>query len=171
MRRKILVDINKNEQEFQAAYDNQDYNKMWTCLQEACENIAKKIYKSRNVIVSDEKLKDIVTDATAYCMKFVRKGVRPKQLSSYCYLRVLRFINNKSLDEGIETSYEYLHDKLGDSFLNIEPEDESNIFVSKLRNCHNLEEAKILVKKICEENDVEYTKEIENEVEEYFENI
>ena len=97
----------QNEARFQDAYncwslakENNDqkgikdaYDIIWFSIQFACENIAKSIYTKRNVIISDEDLEEIILDSTMYVMKFINKGVRPYKLSSYCYLRVLRFIN------------------------------------------------------------------------------
>ena len=97
----------QNEARFQIAYDewnkakeNRDlngakdaYDTIWFSIQFACGNIAKAIYTKRNVIVPDEDLEEIILDSTMYVMKFINKGVRPDKLSSYCYLRVRRFID------------------------------------------------------------------------------
>lgn len=90
----------QNEAIFQEAYsdwitnkDKASYDKMWFSVQFACGNIAKSIYTKRNVIVPDEDLEEIILDSTMYIMKFINKGVRPNKLSSYCYLRVRRFID------------------------------------------------------------------------------
>lgn len=97
---KYIMTSEQNEVRFQDAYDswniNKDkasYDKMWFSIQFACENIAKSIYTKRNVIISDEDLEEIILDSTMYVMKFINKGVRPDKLSSYCYLRVRRFID------------------------------------------------------------------------------
>lgn len=97
----------QNEARFQDAYncwslakENNDqkgikdaYDIIWFSIQFACENIAKSIYTKRNVIISDEDLEEIILDSTMYVMKFINKGVRPDKLSSYCYLRVRKFID------------------------------------------------------------------------------
>lgn len=97
----------QNEVRFQTAYDewnrakeNRDpesakdaYDMIWFSIQFACGNIAKSIYTKRNVTVPDEDLEEIILDSTMYVMKFINKGVRPDKLSSYCYLRVRRFID------------------------------------------------------------------------------
>lgn len=90
----------QNEARFQTAYDewttNKDkasYDKMWFSVQFACGNIAKSIYTKRNIIVPDGDLEEVILDSTMYVMKFINKGVRPDKLSSYCYLRVRRFID------------------------------------------------------------------------------
>lgn len=90
----------ENEAIFQEAYndwttnkDKASYDKMWFSVQFACGNIAKSIYTKRNIIVPDEDLEEIILDSTMYVMKFINKGVRPNKLSSYCYLRVRRFID------------------------------------------------------------------------------
>ena len=97
---KYTMTSEQNEARFQEAYndwsankDKASYDKMWFSVQFACGNIAKSIYTKRNVIISDEDLEEIILDSTMYVMKFINKGVRPDKLSSYCYLRVLRFIN------------------------------------------------------------------------------
>lgn len=104
---KYIMTSEQNEARFQSAYDcwslakeNNDpkgvkdaYDVIWFSIQFACSNIAKAIYTKRNVIVPDEDLEEIILDATMYVMKFVNKGVRPDKLSSYCYLRVRKFID------------------------------------------------------------------------------
>ena len=102
MRNSNNIDIKKNESDFQIAYANwtatkeqRYYDTMWFCVNAACSNIAKSIYKRRGVIVPDDKLEDVITDSTAYVMEFIRnRNVKPDKLSSYCYLRVLRYIND-----------------------------------------------------------------------------
>ena len=104
---KYIMTSEQNEARFQDAYncwslakENHDqkgikdaYDIIWFSIQFACENIAKSIYTKRNVIISDEDLEEIILDSTMYVMKFINKGVRPDKLSSYCYLRVRRFID------------------------------------------------------------------------------
>lgn len=104
---KYIMTSEQNEARFQEAYDswslakeNNDqkgikdaYDIIWFSIQFACGNIAKSIYTKRNVIISDEDLEEIILDSTMYVMKFINKGVRPDKLSSYCYLRVRRFID------------------------------------------------------------------------------
>lgn len=91
------------ESMFQSALSNNNKEQMWFCVWKACHNIAKSIYKKRNIIVTDDKLLDVTTDACCYCMSFILghkekypNGVRPDKLSSYCYLRVLRTIQAPS---------------------------------------------------------------------------
>lgn len=104
---KYTMTSEQNEARFQDAYncwslakENNDqkgikdaYDIIWFSIQFACENIAKSIYTKRNVIILDEDLEEIILDSTMYVMKFINKGVRPDKLSSYCYLRVRRFID------------------------------------------------------------------------------
>lgn len=97
---KYKMTSEQNEARFQEAYndwstnkDKASYDKMWLSVQFACGNIAKSIYTKRNIIVSDEDLEEIILDSTMYVMKFINKGVHPDKLSSYCYLRVRRFID------------------------------------------------------------------------------
>src|SRR5574344_1552604 len=98
---KYKMTSEQNEVRFQEAYDcwnkNKDkasYDKMWFSVQFACGNIAKSIYTKRNIIVPDEDLEEIILESTMYVMKFINKGVHPDKLSSYCYLRVRRFIDD-----------------------------------------------------------------------------
>lgn len=104
---KYIMTSEQNEACFQTAYDewnrakeNHDpdgakdaYDMIWFSIQFACGNIAKSIYTKRNIIVPEEDLEEIILDSTMYVMKFINKGVRPDKLSSYCYLRVRRFID------------------------------------------------------------------------------
>ena len=94
-------DKDKIENIFQTALSNNNRDQMWFCVWKTCHNIAKSIYKQRNIIVPDEKLLDIATDACCYCMSFILgykekypNGIHPNKLSSYCYLRVLRIIQD-----------------------------------------------------------------------------
>ena len=100
------IDVNQNEIDFQNAYEKywhqettevgkkQQWDRMWFCVYYACLNLCKKIYKQRNVIVQDEVLYDNATDSTAYVMKFIKEGRRPLKLSSYCFLRCRKFIDD-----------------------------------------------------------------------------
>ena len=97
---KYKMTSEQNEAFFQEAYndwninkDKASYDKMWLSVQFACGNIAKSIYTKRNIIIPDEDLEEIILDSTIYVMKFINKGVHPDKLSSYCYLRVRRFID------------------------------------------------------------------------------
>lgn len=93
----LLSNIDKNENEtlFQKACKENNSNKMWECVFRCNYNIMKSIYKKRQVIIDDELLLEKTTDATIYVMKFIlEKGVKPEKLSSYNYLRCLRFIQN-----------------------------------------------------------------------------
>lgn len=97
----LQKDAKENEASFQSNYDlwqktqnKCNWDNMWMSVYITCLNICKKIYKSRKVIIEDEELVAKATDSAAYVMKFINKGVRPEKLSSYCYLRCLRFIQN-----------------------------------------------------------------------------
>lgn len=97
----LQKDAKENEASFQSNYDlwqktqnKRNWDEMWMSVYITCLNICKKIYKSRKVIIEDEELVAKATDSAAYVMKFINKGVRPEKLSSYCYLRCLRFIQN-----------------------------------------------------------------------------
>lgn len=93
----LLSNIDKNENEilFQKAYKENNSNKMWECVFRCNYNIMKSIYKKRQVIIDNELLLEKTTDATIYVMKFIlEKGIKPEKLSSYNYLRCLRFIQN-----------------------------------------------------------------------------
>ena len=105
---KYIMTSEQNEIRFQTAYDEWNrakencdtecardaYDTIWFSIQFACGNIAKSIYTKRNIIVSNEDLEEVILDSTIYVMKFINKGIRPYKLSSYCYLRVRRFIDN-----------------------------------------------------------------------------
>lgn len=91
----LQVDKKQNEEDFQKAWEEHNVDKMWWCVYNTCLNIAKSIYKSRGVIVPNEVLLEKAVDGASYCLKFIlEKNVRPEKLSSYCYLRVLRFIQD-----------------------------------------------------------------------------
>lgn len=91
----LQVDKKQNEKDFQKAWEEHNVDKMWWCVYNTCLNIAKSIYKSRGVIVPNEVLLEKAVDGTSYCLKFIlEKNVRPEKLSSYCYFRVLKFIQD-----------------------------------------------------------------------------
>ncbi len=91
----LQVDKKQNEEDFQKAWEEHNVDKMWWCVYNTCLNIAKSIYKRRGVIVPNEVLLEKVVDGASYCLKFIlEKNVRPEKLSSYCYFRVLRFIQD-----------------------------------------------------------------------------
>ncbi len=91
----LQVDKKQNEKDFQKAWEEHNVDKMWWCVYNTCLNIAKSIYKSRGVIVPNEVLLEKAVDGASYCLKFIlEKNVRPEKLSSYCYFRVLKFIQD-----------------------------------------------------------------------------
>ena len=109
-----IIDKKENESNFQKAYDEKDTEKMWMSVFYACSNICKSIYRRRNVIIPDDELYEKIIDSTAYVMKFVlNRGVRPEKLSSYCYLRCLRFINDKKEIERNKNETQFLYDSDG----------------------------------------------------------
>lgn len=103
----------ENEKEFQEAWDRKDWDKIWMCTHICCLNIIKSWYKKHNVIIPDEDLFEKVTDSTAYCMKFFKKGVRPEKLSSYTYLRCIRYIIDKKEIEQVRNETHFLYDETG----------------------------------------------------------
>ena len=91
----LQVDKKQNEKDFQKAWEEHNVDKMWWGVYNTCLNIAKSVYKSRGVIVPNEVLLEKVVDGASYCLKFIlEKNVRPEKLSSYCYFRVLKFIQD-----------------------------------------------------------------------------
>ena len=91
----LQVDKKQNEKDFQKAWEDHNVDKMWWCVYNTCLNIAKSIYKSRGVIVPNEVLLEKAVDGASYCLKFIlEKNVRPEKLSSYCYFRVLKFVQD-----------------------------------------------------------------------------
>lgn len=58
-------------------------------LYDACRNIAKTLCKG----IRNTNLEDDALDAAMYCIECMdRLGHRPEKLSSYCYLRVKKFL-------------------------------------------------------------------------------
>lgn len=81
--------VEENEKAFQDALslwvktnDKKQWDKMFFCVQKACLYMAKN--KCHNIVVRD--LDDKVMDATLDVMSKIKEGVRPKKLSSFCYL-------------------------------------------------------------------------------------
>ena len=118
------IDIKQNEALFQYYWDQywhtstkakQDnaWKRMWECVFAACCNITKHIYTQRSVIIEDDILFDKITDATFYVMKFIKKGVRPEKLSSYCYLRCRRYIDSVKEIQISKNEMQFLYDEEG----------------------------------------------------------
>lgn len=122
----LLSNIDKNENEilFQKAYKENNSNKMWECVFRCNYNIMKSIYKKRQVIIDNELLLEKTTDATIYVMKFIlEKGIKPEKLSSYNYLRCLRFIQNpkdvwyeKNITQMPEDNYKNIDMEIEDEY-------------------------------------------------------
>lgn len=90
--------VKKNEECFQKALslwsefqDKKYWDSMFLCVNEACLNIAKsKCYK---ILVRD--LEDKAMDATLDVMNKIKSGVKPKKLSSFCYLYTIGKVWNR----------------------------------------------------------------------------
>lgn len=94
------IDKDKNEKAFQQALLENNTDKMWECVFAACTNICKSIYAKRGFIASDDLLYDKSMEATMMVMNnILDRGVKPEKLSSYCYLRVLCFVNGYKEDK------------------------------------------------------------------------
>lgn len=108
-----LINIEENESNFQNAWDNywhtdtskhsdvfykQQMDTMWFCVYKACNNMCRKIYKDRGVIVDD--LDEVILDSAEYTMRFLtgknrlKKMYRPENLGRFCFLRCRHVIDN-----------------------------------------------------------------------------
>lgn len=126
------IDIQKNELDFQNAFDmywhtettpqgqKRQWDIMWMCVYYTCLNLCKKIYSSRNIIVENERLYDNAVDSATYIMKFIKKGVRPEKLSSYCYLRCRRYIDDPKQVWYDKNMKQMAQDKYKDTDMEIE---------------------------------------------------
>lgn len=93
-------DAKENEEQFQKSYNewkktNSEcaWKSMYLSVYIACLNICKKIYTTRKIIIEDEELVSKAVDSANYTMRFIKeKNVHPEKLSSYCYLRCLKYI-------------------------------------------------------------------------------
>lgn len=94
------IDKEENEKNFQKALEENDVDKMWECVFIACYNIAKSIYAARGFVAQEDDLHDVSMEATTMVMRnILERGVKPDKLSSYCYLRVLCFVNGYKQDK------------------------------------------------------------------------
>lgn len=92
----------ENEAKFQDAYnrwiasgktDKQAYDEMWFCIDLCCSNICKKIASGHNI--GEEEFHNRYMDSVCYVMEFIKnRGVHPSKLSSYCYLRCIKFMQS-----------------------------------------------------------------------------
>ena len=94
------IDKDINEQNFQKALINNNSEGMWSSVFITCQNICKSILSKRGVIVSEDELYDLTMDSTMMVMRnILERGVKPEKLSSYCYLRVLAYVNGYGQDK------------------------------------------------------------------------
>ena len=70
---------------YDASPTKQNWDALWPFVQEACMNMAKSKCYGLKVLNLDDK----VLDATIKIMEKIKDGIRPKKLSSYCYLYVI----------------------------------------------------------------------------------
>lgn len=118
-----MTKVEENEQKFQKAYDDwvaatnelekeKHLKTMYDCVFLCCCNIAKK--KAVGIHIPD--LEEKCMDATINIIAKIQSGVRPKKLSSYCYLWTIGQLYNKkhkqfeesvSFDETLE-NYAYV---------------------------------------------------------------
>lgn len=94
------IDKDENEKNFQEALTNNNSEGMWSSVFITCQNICKSILSKRGVIVSEDDLYDLTMDSTMMVMRnILERGVKPEKLSSYCYLRVLAYVNGYGQDK------------------------------------------------------------------------
>lgn len=111
----MFVDAEENENKFQEAQKNEDWDTMFLCMQVACRNICKSIYNKRGFEIQKVLLEDISLDATIMCMEGIKyRGGWGKigKLSSYCYLPCLSIINRsdkweKKLEKAVDIANTY----------------------------------------------------------------
>lgn len=94
-------DLEQREKEFQDAmkkWDSTKEKKYWDIMflrvMDVCHNIAAK--KLVGVRIDPEEFENRWMNAAMYVMSDIQKGRRPEKLSSYCYLRVFKFLYNPS---------------------------------------------------------------------------
>ena len=97
------VDVQANEAAFQKALAENDNEGMWTAVFFACQNIAKRIYANRGYIAQEDILYDVVMNSVMMVMRNIQeRGHKPKQLSSYCWTRVLCHVNGFGDDKFVK---------------------------------------------------------------------
>lgn len=120
-----MEEIVENECLFQEALNSwvQNHNKkfsdiMWFCIYKCCKNMMKS--KANGIIVPD--LESKAMDATIKIMdKILNHDVRPKKLSSYCYLWCIgELYSKKNIEWERAASFD-------DTFENYAYETENNI--------------------------------------------
>lgn len=105
--------------------NKQYWDKMFFCVHKACLYMAKN--KCYNIVVRD--LEDKVMDATIEVMNKIKEGIRPKKLSSFCYLytigriwakKEIRWDRSENVDYYLNVSkYSYDFDETGELITNI----------------------------------------------------
>lgn len=99
---KSDMTLKERENQFQEAWQNywhqattkQEMKKWWNVMFErvldVCHNLAAK--KLVGISIDPDEFENRYMNAVMLIMNDIKKGVRPRKLSSYCYLRVYKFL-------------------------------------------------------------------------------
>lgn len=108
-----MSDLEQREKEFQDAYDKWSETKekkywdiMFMRVIDCCHNIAAK--KLVGVNIDPDEFENRYMDAAMYVMESILKGVHPSKLSSYCYLRVYKYLydpKNQNYDKTLKVDF------------------------------------------------------------------
>lgn len=94
------IDKDENEKAFQKALAENDNEGMWKAVYVACQNICKSILAKRGYIADEDYLFDLTADSTMMVMRNItERGVKPKKLSAYCYMRCFAFCQGYKQDK------------------------------------------------------------------------
>lgn len=111
------ADLQKREEEFQyywemywhtadAKTQNMAWDKMFMLVINCCHNLAAK--KLTGVTLDPDEFENRYMDAAMYVMEDIKKGRRPQKLSSYCYLRVYKYLydaKNQAYDRTLKVDF------------------------------------------------------------------
>lgn len=112
--KKSTTPIAKREEQFQEALENwlstgesKYWDEIYYRVYDACHNITAKMLTG--VSIDPERFEDHVMDSTLYTLKRIKQGMKPKKLSSYCYLVCKGIVHGKKtqFQDSIVYLYEY----------------------------------------------------------------
>lgn len=73
-------------------HNQNDWNRMFVMVSDCCRNIA--LNKSRGIV--NLWLDDRAMDGTVYSMQLIKRGMYPKNLTSFCYLNTIKYLYKAS---------------------------------------------------------------------------
>lgn len=84
-------------------HNQTDWNRMFVMVTDCCRNVA--LNKSRGIV--NLWLDDRAMDGAVYSMQLIKRGMYPKNLTSFCYLNTIKYLykaSSKIMDRQVQLS-------------------------------------------------------------------